>query len=110
MNTAIGQTGRLLTYSFRQERYGATIAPVKNLLGCGRFSDAVVEGVLEQRKDILVQAYLRGVPSPPAVTAVPLRSPRRGTVDEYSYLSELGIDPEREIGLYQTYSKGGLSL
>ena len=22
LNTAIGQTGRLLTYSFRQERYG----------------------------------------------------------------------------------------
>ncbi|NLL39702.1 MAG: amidohydrolase family protein [Clostridiales bacterium] len=73
-----------------------TIAPVKNLLGCGRFSDAVVEGVLEQRKDILVQAYLRGVPVASGSDCGSFAVPQgEGTVDEYSYLSELGIDPER---------------
>lgn len=73
-----------------------TIAPVKNLLGCGRFSDTVLERVLEQRKQILAQAYSRGVPvaSGSDCGSFAVRQ-GKGTVEEYSYLSELGIDPER---------------
>lgn len=73
-----------------------TISPVQNLIGSGRFSDEVVGNVLEKRKDILISAYTKGVPVASGSDCGSFAVPQgRGTEDEYSYLTELGIDPER---------------
>ena len=73
-----------------------TCAPVHNLIGAGRFPDGVLKSVLEAQRQVLVEAYKRGVPIAAGSDCGAFMVPHgKGTEDEYRILSEMGIEPER---------------
>ena len=72
-----------------------TCAAVYNLIGSGRYADAVMRNIYENQKSVLTEAYDRGVliasGSDCGAWNVMQGS---GTLDELAILKQMGIDPE----------------
>ena len=73
-----------------------TSSTVRNLIGCGRYDDGLLGKILDEQKQVLMQAYAAGVSIASGSDCGAHLVPQgRGTLDEYSWLTELGIDPEK---------------
>jgi imidazolonepropionase-like amidohydrolase len=73
-----------------------TCATVSNLIGSGRYDDAVLRNIYENQKSVLVEAYARGVAIACGSDCGAWNVPQgKGTLDELSILTEMGINPER---------------
>ena len=71
-----------------------TCAPVKNVLGCGRFNDVSILRILENQLEMLKKASERGVLIASGSDCGAHLVPHgKGTDDEYASLYGLGIDP-----------------
>jgi hypothetical protein len=73
-----------------------TCVAVYNLIGAGRYSDAVLKKIHEAQKAVLTEAYRRGVLIASGSDCGAWRVMQgRGTDDELTVLAGMGIDPER---------------
>jgi len=73
-----------------------TCAPVHNLIGSGRFSNQILRSVAEAQREVLKQAYARGVLIASGSDCGAFMVPQgKGTDDEYEILAGMGIDPGR---------------
>ena len=71
-----------------------TCAPVKNVLGCGRFNYTALRQILDHQQEMLEKAAAKGVLIASGSDCGAHLVPHgKGTDDEYQTLTELGIDP-----------------
>ncbi|NLB29865.1 MAG: hypothetical protein GX823_06580 [Clostridiales bacterium] len=71
-----------------------TCAPVKNVIGCGRFNDTVLLRIFEHHREMLKKASALGVSIASGSDCGAHMVPHgQGTDKEYEILSELQIDP-----------------
>lgn len=85
-----------------------TCAAAYNLIGSGRYSDAVMRQIYENQKKTLTEAYGRGVliasGSDCGAWNVMQGS---GTLDELNILADMGIDPERgNLAVRERFRRG----
>ncbi len=72
-----------------------TCATAYNLIGSGRYSDAVMRHIHETQKNVLMEAYGRGVLIASGSDCGAWRVPQgSGTLDEIAILKDMGIDPQ----------------
>ena len=70
-----------------------TCAPVKNVLGCGRFNDTALRKILDHQSEMLKKASANGVLIASGSDCGAHLVPHgKGTDDEYEILAALGID------------------
>ena len=70
-----------------------TCAPVKNVLGCGRFNDAALREIFDHQSEMLKKASAKGVLIASGSDCGAQLVPHgKGTDDEYETLAAIGID------------------
>jgi hypothetical protein len=73
-----------------------TCAAVYNLIGTGRYSDAVMQKIHASQKKVLIEAFERGVLiASGSDCGAWMVHQGKGTLDEYTILENMGIQPEK---------------